>query len=276
MSPTSTPHWDIATMDYPVRHWRLRYGALSPPRGTSIRASILYLQGLSDSMLNHLPFFEFLTQRGYRIIAFDYPGQGMSSGSMNQLRILPASHPQSIANIASKVWNIFYPDQPRIRNVIGWSTGGLAAYELCHQNFVDNAVLVAPALGIKILLDGKLITTYRCLTHANYTHGNNPHIDPIKPKSPLTVPVFSSRLLWTDRKARTWQIPKTVNGLVCIAGKNDPYVHAHMTQQIIQQHAAHFSIRSFENALHEIDNESDEIRLAFYEEVAGFLNSHKG
>ncbi len=54
---------------------------------TKLKGCILYLQGLADSIQNHAPYFSRLNDAGYRIIYFDYLGQGGSEGSMNDTRI---------------------------------------------------------------------------------------------------------------------------------------------------------------------------------------------
>lgn len=71
------PSLSIGTR-YHVTREKIRMGYY-PEQGV-FKGNILYYEGLGDSMLNHAPLFEKLSQNGYRVIAFDYMGQGGSSG----------------------------------------------------------------------------------------------------------------------------------------------------------------------------------------------------
>jgi hypothetical protein len=66
----------------------IRAGFLKENPATTFKGNILYFEGLADSMLNHLPLFTALTNEGFRVIAFDYMGQGGSNGSMNNTRLI--------------------------------------------------------------------------------------------------------------------------------------------------------------------------------------------
>lgn len=65
----------------------IRLGYLTANSAVPFKGNILYYQGLGDSILNHDPLFSVLTNAGYRVIAFDYMGQGGSDGSMNHTSI---------------------------------------------------------------------------------------------------------------------------------------------------------------------------------------------
>src|SRR6185312_33467 len=74
----------VEYVDYPIApliNVQLREG-VSYETGP-LKACVLYLEGLGDSIMNHRPLFSNLNQNGYRVIAFDYMGQGGSQGSMN-------------------------------------------------------------------------------------------------------------------------------------------------------------------------------------------------
>jgi pimeloyl-ACP methyl ester carboxylesterase len=70
---------------------KLRAGHF-PSKTHTPKANVLYLEGLADSMFNHDRLVNTLSEAGYRIIAFDYPGQGGSEGSMDQTRITGIGH----------------------------------------------------------------------------------------------------------------------------------------------------------------------------------------
>ena len=113
------------------------------PHKGEFKGNILYFQGLGDSMLNHDPLFIKLSREGFRVIAFDYMGQGGSSGSMNKTRI------QFIPWIGERIWNRFAyrKNEFQEKTVIGWSTGGLAAYLAATESKADKVILIAPGLA---------------------------------------------------------------------------------------------------------------------------------
>src|SRR5690606_21112615 len=71
--------------DFKIVTPTIRAGYL--PHEGEFKGNILYFQGLGDSMLNHDPLFLKISKAGYRIIAFDYMGQGGSTGKMDNTRI---------------------------------------------------------------------------------------------------------------------------------------------------------------------------------------------
>ena len=77
---------------------KIRSGYLAENPNVTFRGNIIYYEGLGDSMMNHMPLFQTLTQAGYRVIAFDYMGQGGSKGSMNDTRIYQIAKLFSIYN----------------------------------------------------------------------------------------------------------------------------------------------------------------------------------
>src|SRR6185437_4749591 len=81
------------------------------------------------------------------------------------------------------------------RLVIGWSTGGLAAYSLAHERWANAVVLLAPGIVPKKFVgeSAKLsfwkfpfrpVITPETLTRNMFVNEWNPHVEPIKPNSP--------------------------------------------------------------------------------------------
>jgi len=160
--------------------------------------TIMYLEGLGDSMLNHAPLFNHLNENGYDVIAFDYRGQGGSEGKMNSTRI------HNINELSEIVWSKFESSSKK-KILLGWSTGGLAAYRYAHKypGQTKAIILMAPgiapkkfvgetnllscfsAIGILLKSCKVLAITERSLTQENYKRKINPHLERIKPDSPL-------------------------------------------------------------------------------------------
>ncbi|MFP5384492.1 MAG: alpha/beta hydrolase [Bacteriovoracia bacterium] len=250
-------------------------GGYLPHQG-EFKGNILYFQGLGDSMLNHDPLFKKLAQEGYRVIAFDYMGQGGSTGSMNKTRI------EYIPWIGERVWNrfAFRKNDFQEKTIIGWSTGGLAAYLSASKSKADKVILIAPGIAPrKIVGEGIFnkipneITLETLTTDVYFDQSSNPHRDAIKPNTPFKVPEFSANLLITAKKIQKVRVPEYVKGMMLLSGENDTYVNAEKSRKIVRKNAPHFSIRSYEGALHEIDNERPEIREEAHRDILDFLNN---
>jgi alpha-beta hydrolase superfamily lysophospholipase len=246
---------------------------------TPFKGNIVYLQGLGDSIQNHDPLFSALSEAGYRIIAFDYFGQGGSEGSMNDTRI------SDIVKIGLQVFHEFGRDLDRRPRpiMLGWSTGGLAAYLAAQKNLADAVILIAPGLvpnwkvGTQDYYRFKFNRiTLESLTTDRYDNGNyNPHVDPIKPSSPLDVKDFALNLQKTAARTRQsdFTIPRDVKGFVLLSGDKDTYVNAAATEALLQRNANHFQVIQYEGSLHEIDNEVTEIRDLVQKDILNFLKS---
>ncbi len=253
---------------------------------------VLYLEGLGDSMLNHQPTFSALTNSGFRVLAFDYLGQGGSDGDMDATRLdsqlvvhvdptfvaMPDDR-YEIGGQAKRVWEkytdfkdpVFHRDCAKSRRMIlGWSTGGLAAYKLAHEEWADAVALIAPGIVtnkcigeaagsvfncVQKLWNGQVITT-RTLTRNPFNREPDPHVDPIKPDSPSKVLFFAANLTVTSLQSRRWQINPHVSGIVFLSGEDDTYVDNRKSESILVKRAPHFKIVPYEKgSLHELDNE---------------------
>lgn len=252
---------------------KIRAGYL-PHEGT-FKGNVLYFEGLGDSMLNHDPLFKKITKSGYRVIAFDYMGQGGSDGRMNRTRI------EYIPWIGDRVWNKFALAKEKFgtKTIIGWSTGGLAAYLSATENKVDKVILIAPGIAPrKIVGEGLFnqlpneITLETLTTDVYFDRQSNPHREEIKPDSPLKVPHFSVNLLTTAECLKDKKVSASVKGFVLLSGEDDTYVNAERTKKIVAKNAPHFKVKSYPGALHEIDNERKEIRDAAHADILRFLS----
>lgn len=279
--------WTISSLNYSANvplvenELKIRTGILKENPNVPFKGNILYLEGLGDSMLNHDPFFKKLVEKGFRVISFDYMGQGGSEGTMNHTRVIDYLFPTlNISTIAKQVWEKLRRKDSNQRIVIGWSTGGLAAYELANQGWAQTVIMIAPGICPNIdvgtgLFHGNKITLETLTSAATFFRNNpekDPHVDPIKPSSPLTVPLFAANLIKVGSfQAKKWKIPSQVRGLVALSGANDTYVDSTCARQVLKRGAAKFRIISYPGALHEIDNEIPEIRNQFYADVEGFI-----
>jgi alpha-beta hydrolase superfamily lysophospholipase len=256
----------------------IRSGYLAENPQVPFRGNVIYFEGLADSMVNHMPLFQKLTDAGYRVIAFDYMGQGGSSGTMNDTRIY------EIGALGDKIWNLHARDLTNYpkKNIIGWSTGGLAAYVHARiKTDVNNIVLIAPGIAPNIKVGEQQFLKFKfnqitlpTLTTQVYTDAvDNPHLDPIKPRSPLDIMDFSWDLTVTAAASRAESaLSERVNGFVLLSGDKDTYVNARKTFAVLKKIAPHFSVRQYPNSLHEIDNEAEPNRSNAHRDILDFLN----
>ena len=277
---------------------QLRAGYAEESSQTPFKGCVIYLQGLGDSILNHEPLFKKITDNGYRVLFFDYMGQGGSTGTMNHTRLSdPLYRNLEIGAQTEFIWKRYSAIPNKLsgqncsiakKTAIGWSTGGLASYKLAKEKKVDAVVLIAPGINPKTLVgeaatdpllmaSNKALITERTLTRNKFDGFKNPHIDPINPESPTHVPLFASNLLLTSKLAQRWNIPSEVSGLVFLSGDEDTYVDRNATIKTLARRAPHFSVISYEGALHELDNEIDSVASDLHQRVVSFLNkvNHK-
>jgi pimeloyl-ACP methyl ester carboxylesterase len=249
----------------------VRSGYLEENPAVPFRGNVIYYEGLGDSMINHGPLFALLTEAGYRVIAFDYRGQGGSSGNMNETRIA------GIAEMGNKFWTAYARDLEHFpqKTLIGWSTGGLAAYRQAIEDpSVNRIVLIAPGIVPRFFL-GKLgFITQNTLTSATYENGEpNPHLDPIRPKTPLGLPLFDADLLQQAVILTGKTMPSRVSGLVLVTSKKDRFVNADATMRDLKKRAPQFEFQQFIDAHHELDNEAEPTGSMARESVLKFLES---
>ncbi|CAN5684389.1 hypothetical protein BH10BDE1_BH10BDE1_00520 [soil metagenome] len=261
----------------------LRVGHVEAANGRTQKACVLYLEGLADSIANHETLFTALSDNGYRVVTFDYMGQGGSKGSMNHTRVKSTLFPGlDIQEQAKFVWS-HYGCEPSRKFVIGWSTGGLASYRLAAEGWAEAIVAIAPGIHpnmfvgegtahpSKMILFQQVITE-RTLTRNEFHGQNNPHVDPIKPVSPMRVPLFAKNLLLTALTSHRWKIPSTVKGFVFLSGFEDTYVDRASTENTLAANAPHFSVMAYAGALHEIDNELPAIANDLIAKTIKFLD----
>lgn len=245
-----------------------------PEKGT-FKGNIIYFEGLGDSMVNHHPLFNTLSKEGYRIIAFDYMGQGGSTGKMNRTRI------EIIPEMGKVVWKKFAKNLKKFpkKTMIGWSTGGLAAYMSASKKEADQVILLAPGIVPNYIVGAGLwnclpneITMESLTSAAPYrADENDPHLDPIRPNSPLKVPEFAFDLISTAKKAQKTKMPSSVRGFVLLSGDRDTYVDAEKTKDVLGKVAPHFKTIQYPGTLHEIDNERADTQKRVFQDILTFL-----
>jgi alpha-beta hydrolase superfamily lysophospholipase len=224
-----------------------------------IRGDILYLHGFADRGDNHGPLFKSWTDAGFRVIAFDFPSHGKTTGMLNAIDLYGF---HDLAGMAAHVERHTRESFDRPLLLAGWSTGGLLAVRMIQAATIERLgrepaglILFAPGISVRTLV-GKLgFVTEGTLTR----NAEPPHAGPIRPKSPLFHPLFAIKLLANAALSRAQIYPLHVPTLILLGGdKEDRYVHS---KRIVEwslrerRRGAELEVERFPGALHELDNE---------------------
>jgi alpha-beta hydrolase superfamily lysophospholipase len=273
--------WNCTLREMKIHNQRvsIRSGYLEENLSVPFKGNIIFYQGLADSMLNHAPLFGKLAGSGYRVIAFDYLGQGGSTGTMNDTRI------KEIGDLGKVIWKLYARDlNPETKmTIMGWSTGGLAAYAQARRDEdVKTLILIAPGLVPGLLvgeqhpLKGQIdLITVETLTSARYEEGAyNPHVDPVRPRSPLLIPAFAIDLQKTALCERLHSLPKRVQGLVLLSSEQDTYVNSNANYAVLKLRAPQLELQQYPGTLHELDNETEPTASKVHQDILDYLERH--
>jgi pimeloyl-ACP methyl ester carboxylesterase len=241
---------------------------------------VVFFHGFADCVMNHEALFEQLTDAGYAVYSFDFPGHGSSPGSINDYTV------GQLGQMGSQVYQSLSGQSDNTVHLIGWSTGGLVVVRALQDSGlygfsnVESAVMYAPGVKVYPLVGSNGIVTADTLT-------NNPAANqcPIKPSSPLLDPLFASNLLLNSGLAWTGSI--SVRSLVFAAGDTeDKYVITSGVKSWVGQNQCggpgEYSMGGIQcpGAKHELDNEpspvGDYVRTATVEFLNGELNGSWG
>jgi pimeloyl-ACP methyl ester carboxylesterase len=242
---------------------------------------VVFFIGFADCVMNHEALFEELTDDGYGVYSFDYPGHGGSPGSINDYTIGQLGH------MGSQVYQLLAGNTGNAVHLVGWSTGGLVVVRALQDanmygfSEVESAVMYSP--GVKVY---PLIGTAGVVTADTLTNNPSANVCPIKPSSPLLSPLFAADLLlnaglsWTSGSI-------AVRSLVIVGGDTeDKYVITSGVKSWVGQNQcggpAEYSMGGIQcaGAKHELDNEpspvGDYVRTATVEFLNGQLNGDWG
>lgn len=230
---------------------------------SSVKGDVLYFHGYGDNVTNHSKLFSEWMKSGFRVISFDFPSHGKTSGGYWQdLNWLTFN---DLGNIALAVEKATYEENNRPLMLAGWSTGGLLAIRMIQTKQADqftrkvNAlVLYAPGVAVR-----KCVGSWYChITNETLTHDSSFSERSISPITPLERLAFATQLLLEAAKTWTSSLDNNIPTLLFTASsKDDRYV---LTEKV----KTWAKIQSEENvnmvniqcpkSLHEMDNELDE------------------
>ena len=229
-------------------------------------ADILYLEGFGDRLDNHKPLFDEWVSHGFRVIAFDYPSHGETTGtSLNLYGI------KGIAGLAKAVEEKTRVDAKRPLFLAGWSTGGLVAVRMAQSvNFpqlgrpLAGLILFAPGISVYNFGGGKSFAyPLGHITDESLTHDPNPpHTGPAVPAYPLRAPFFAVSLKINSWVSQFEKYPLQLPTQIFMSdGDGDLYADSKYLREWIQVQDTRGGVDivsvTLPGARHEIDNETE-------------------
>lgn len=242
----------------------IRSGYLPENPAAPFRGNVIFLEGFGDSMLNHQALLSGLSLAGFRVIGFDYVGQGQSSGTLNQSSVA------GLANLAKEVfrWHARKEGGQFRPVVVGWSLGGLIAYLMAKDGWAKEVVLISPALAprLPVRISGEMLSS------ANLT---TLHVDQLRPNSYFDSSAiqFTADFVEQALYSRMGKISPRVRGLALLAAGQDQFIDAELVQATLRKNAKQFEVEIYPNSRHELDNESGAIARAVRQRILEFLEN---
>jgi len=248
------------------RHTKVRlHVGVYPATGPTV-GDILFLTGFADRQDNHGPLFQEWNRRGFRVISFDYPSHGQTTGS--------SLNSYTFSRLAGLVQSVELetledPNRPLI--LAGWSTGGLLATRIVQTSNLPQPsrpvralILFAPGISVRnIVGEFSLWYPFGKVTKETLSHDENPpHHGEIEPKSPGSTFMFAVYLKVNSWLSQWQKVPKTLPILAFLGGDDsDVYADTENVREWIDwQKSSGGQITKVENpgARHEIDNETSD------------------
>lgn len=233
--------------------------------GEQATGTVLFFHGFADCKDNHAKLFQGWVAEGLRVVAFDFPGHGSSTGSINDFRMRDLSKiGRKVLDKVGLVGDLF---------LAGWSTGGLAVVREVQKFGAlpsPKAVfLIAPGVVVK-----PLVGKYGTVTKETISSNPEPAVCPIKPTSPMKVFFFASSLLSESLLSVASPWPKDIPTLVFTAG-HDKYVLTEGVNEWVEHHKSIIGV-TCANSFHEMDNEPVPVGHTVREAAAAFFKNPSG
>jgi alpha-beta hydrolase superfamily lysophospholipase len=219
---------------------------------------VLFFHGFGDRLDNHMPLFEAWSKKGYRVISFDLPSHGESTGILNNIDLYSFNELLDFAVTVLNDTRDGSTERPLILS--GWSTGGLLAVRAAQRAtfaqhaIVQGLILFAPAVSVPALVGVKGFVTEATLT----SNPNPPHMGKPSPVSPLLKPIFASHLLANAAIAYHGHLDLQLPMLTFVGGQDeDKYVKTEKVKEWALKNQTPFFRVNIQcaHAYHELDNE---------------------
>lgn len=241
------------------------------PAGVPL-GDILFLPGFGDRLDNHGPLFEEWTKKGFRVISFDYPSHGETTGARLNFFTF-----RRLAKMVKAVEAFTRENADRPLILSGWSTGGMIAARIASADTlakperpIKGLILFAPAVATPSRVGDTSSWLYPTgrVTAETLTHDPNPpHRGPIRPETPLSTMPFPIFLKINSLFAFNQKLPPSIPTLVFLSdASEEKYIDLKRAELwLAWQRRVNADIKSIDlfGARHEIDNELEEFGGAY-------------
>jgi alpha-beta hydrolase superfamily lysophospholipase len=225
------------------------------------KADIMFFHGYGDQFLNHIPLFNKWVEAGFRVISFDFPSHGKTTGRF--WKDLSLMSLKGIAEIAARVEKEIYLREKIPLLFAGWSVGGLIAARATQSDWakmfarpISGLLLLAPALAVRYCVGNQICH----ITNETLTHNQALHNRTIKPNLPYIRPYFLGHMLWEIKQVTENRIDPSIPVLTILAGeKEDVYIKTKEAKKwVASQYKKGSRIYTLNcsGARHELDNEA--------------------
>ena len=236
------------------------------PDGAPV-GDILFLPGFGDRLDNHGPLFEEWVKKGFRVISFDYPSHGGTTGSpLNFFSF------RRLAKMVRAVEEFTRSEADRPLILSGWSIGGMIAARIASSDTlarpgrpIKGLILFAPAIATPFRVGeaSSWLFPMGRVTSETLTHDPNPpHRGSIRPDTPLSVFPFPIFLKINTLFALNQKLPPSLPTLVFLSDAHEEkYVDMKRVELwLAWQRRVSADVKSVDlfGARHEIDNELTE------------------
>lgn len=225
---------------------------------------ILYFHGFGDRFENHEVLFKEWTSAGFRVVTFDMPSHGETTGSV--IGGIDFHSFKSLAEIGHVLVNrVRGADDQRPFFLAGWSLGGLLATRIAQEEelrdefpLISGLILYAPAVAPQ-----KCVGNIACqVTNSTLSQNHFLQTREVKPLSPLLHLPFAARLALEAAKSWHPPLPSDLQTIVFTAADYDAYVLTPLVKKWVGTHRSNYVSRitayQCRRAYHELDNEPNE------------------
>jgi lysophospholipase len=138
-------------INLPYHGRNLRGHLCEVPAGTAVRGHILLCPGFTEFCEKYADVMQGLNERGYNVLAIDWPGQGMSGHlGRHRMAVHCDSFDQHIGAVDAMIAAVGWQDRELI--LFGHSMGGHLALRLCHHLGAQEGTKVSVKVRAAIIL----------------------------------------------------------------------------------------------------------------------------
>jgi len=267
-------HWRLGVV--PVDGQQIAVQVLPPQAAPS--GTVVIVHGYLDHMGSYSPLAKRLLREGYRVVLYDLPGHGLSSGPRADIESM-VDYSRVFQAVQRALKGL--PFVPGATHYVGHSTGAaILLNELDQgQSLRGNIVLLAPLVrwahyrksaiakfAVSWFMDSVPRRFRRCSSDAEFMNFLR-HKDPLQQRR---IPFGWLRALATWQSQFASGRPLE-NAFLVIQGTADGTVHWEHNLRVLKRRFPNLEVMRLDGADHHLVNEEEEIRSDVLEAIAKAL-----